>query len=158
MDKRRLFSSIIVTSFLIVPIGAQKFFPDDPLEKEPTPMHTVDAERRGFSSLLEYFTATFTTPGERHPEIGVIPAGGVNTLGNVPDSLWFTNRHAKKRMTLAELERSQDFPAPSMVTPRSVLTVKAHGERPGMLIRDSKNDYYLLRFDPRSHIELATGA
>jgi hypothetical protein len=158
MQNRSIINSIIISSLLIMPLSAQKFYPDDPLEKDPTPMHTVDAERRGFSSVLEYFTATFTNPGERHPEIGVIPAGGVNTLGNVPDNLWFTNRHAKKRMTLEELRTGQDRPAPAMDAPWDVLTVKAHGERTGMLIRDSKNDFYLLRFDPRSHIELATGA
>ncbi len=158
MKKKNIAVSIIVSALLVVPLGARKFYPDDPLEKDPTPMHTVDAERRGFSSVLEYFSATFTTPGERHPQIGVIPAGGANTLGNVPDNPWFTNRHGKKRMTLEELEIGLDEPAPSMDEPWEVLTVKAHGERPGILIRDSKNDYYLLRFDPRKYLELATGA
>lgn len=158
MQNRSIINSIIVSTLLIMPLCAQKFYPDDPLEKDPTPMHTVDAEQRGFNSVLEYFTATFTTPGERHPEIGVIPAGGINTLGNVPDNPWFTNRHGTKRMSPAELEAGLDRPPPSTDEPWEVLTVKPHGERPGMLIRDSKNDYYLLRFDPRKHLELATGA
>ncbi len=33
-----------------------------------------------------------------------------------------------------------------------------HGLRPGILIRDAKNDLYLLRFDPVGYLEMATGA
>ena len=54
------------------------------------------------SNLLEFFSNTFGKPGERHPEIGVIPAGAVNTLGEVLNTHWFTNRHSKARMSEEE--------------------------------------------------------
>jgi hypothetical protein len=47
---------------------------------------------------------------------------------------------------------------PATDVPWQVLTVKQHGGRPGILIADSTNTLYLLRFDPRGYPELATGA
>ena len=64
---------------LLVPLEAQKFYPDDPLEKEPPPWPTVAPERRGLSSILETVGNIFGDPGEQHPERSVITAGGVNT-------------------------------------------------------------------------------
>ncbi len=84
---------------------AQKFYPDDPLEKEPDPIATIDPTGRDLSEILEFVGNTFGKPGERHPEIGVIPAAGVNTLGEVMDGPWYVNRHAKQRMTTEELLR-----------------------------------------------------
>ena len=80
---------LILVGMLATPIWAQKFYPDDPLEAEPPPLATPDPGVRGLSDLLEFFSNTFTSPGERHPEIGVIPAGAVNTLGEVMDSSWY---------------------------------------------------------------------
>ncbi len=39
-----------------------------------------------------------------------------------------------------------------------VLTVKKYGFRPGILVADSRQQIYLLRFDPRDWPEMATGA
>ncbi len=118
---------------------AQKFFPDDPLEKEPPPMPVMDAERRELSELLEWASGQFGTPGERHPEIGVIPGMGVNTLGEVMDGPWFQNRHGKKRMSLEELKRGTGDDRPPIADePWKALTVKSVGLRPGILIADSE--------------------
>ena len=90
---------LILVGMIATPIWGQKFYPDDPLEAEPPPMATPDPGVRGLSDLLEFFSNTFGEPGERHPEIGVIPAGAVNTLGEVMDSSWYANRHGKRRLS-----------------------------------------------------------
>ncbi len=82
---------------------AQKFYPDDPLTAEPPPYTTYDPQTRALSEILELVSNTLGRPGERHPDSGVIAAGGVNTLGEVLDGPWFVNRHATRRMTEAEL-------------------------------------------------------
>jgi len=111
------------------------------------------------SDVLEYFTNQFLSPGERQPETGVIPSGNANTLGEVPDSPWFTNRHGRHRMTLEELMTGPGESRPPVIdAPWQVLTVKQHGGRPGILITDSTSTLYLLRFDPVGYPELATGA
>jgi len=150
---------LIFIGMMTTPIWAQKFYPDDPLEAEPPPMATPDPGVRGLSDVLEFFSNTFGSPGERHPEIGVIPAGAVNTLGEVMDSSWYTNRHAKRRLSSQELVRGTgDGQPPLQDQPWRVLAVKQFANRPGILIVDSQRQMYLLRFDPPDYLEMSTGA
>ena len=152
---------LVAAAFLWAqPAAAQKkFYPDDPIEAVPPPENTFDPQTRTLSGLLEYFTNTFTRPGERQPEEGVIPSLNANTLGEVPDSPWFVNRHARRPMTTEELLRGPgDSNPPSTRAPWRVLTVKPYGDRTGMLIADERNELYLLRLDPPGYLELATGA
>ncbi len=129
---------LILVGMLATPIWAQKFYPDDPLEAEPPPLATPDPGVRGLSGLLDFFNNTFTSPGERHPEIGVIPAGAVNTLGEVMDSSGYTNRHGNKRLSREELVRGAgDARPPLQDQPWRALAVKQHGNRPGILMVDS---------------------
>jgi hypothetical protein len=146
----------LTVSLVSSPALAQKFYPDDPLPQEPTLWPTLDPKPRALSSMLETFNHAFTTPGEGHPERGVIPAGGVNTLGEVMDGPWFENRHGTGRMTREELLRGGANRPP--VGAFRVLTVKKYGFRPGILVADSTDQIYLLRFDPRFWLEMATGA
>ena len=151
--------ALLALVILAAPAAAQKFYPDDPLEKEPAPVATYDPGFRDLSEIMEFVNNIFGDPGERHPDVGVIPAGGVNTLGGVPDSPWYVNRHAKTRMTREELLRGPgDDNPPSRDSKWQALIVKSHGLRPGILIRDAENELYLLRFDPVGYLELANGA
>jgi hypothetical protein len=138
--------------------GAQKFYPDDPLEHEPPPRPVVDIARRNFSLLLERVSATLSPRGERHPPDGVIAAQGVNTLGEVPDGAWFVNRHGRVRMTTDELRRGRGGDRPSGEGSLRVILVKDGGPRPFIAARDEFNRLYALRFDARDAPELATGA
>jgi hypothetical protein len=144
---------------LVHPIaaGAQKFYPDDPLEREPAPL-PVDAAPRNFSLLLERVSATFSRRGERHPPGGVIAAQDVNTLGEVLDGAWFVKRHGRARMTLDELRRGSGGEPPAAEGPLRVMLVRDGGLRPFIAARDAFNRLYAFRFDPRDAPELATGA
>jgi hypothetical protein len=156
---RFLLSTILGLSLLATSSYAQKYYPDDPLEKEPPPVPVMDAQYRDLSELLEWVSNQFGSPGERHPEIGVIPSMGINTLGEVMDGPWFQNRHAKNRMTREELARGAgDQRPPKRDGKWQALTVKSFGVRPGILIADSEYQLYLLRFDPPEYPEMSTGA
>jgi len=155
-----------VLALLAVTIGigrsqaaAQKFYPDDPLLREPTTLPAPDPGRRSLSVLLEAVSATFGRPGERHPAKQVIAAQGINTLGEVLDGAWYVNRHGRTRMSEAELRRgSGDDQPPSMSGPWRVLLLKNQGLRPTLVFQDSNERIYLLLFDSRNAPELATGA
>jgi hypothetical protein len=139
--------------------SAPRFYPDDPLRAEPVPLPVDDLEPRALSDVLERVSNTFKHPGQRHPTNGVIPAGGVNSLGEVMDGDWYENRHWARRMTREELRRGPgDAAAPDIGIPWRVLVVKPFGVNPGVLIADAKRDLYLLRFDPLDYPGLATGA
>jgi hypothetical protein len=137
---------------------AQKFYPDDPLRAEPTPVRVINPEPRALSQILELFNNTVNRPGERHPDRGVIAAGGVNTLGEAMDSDWFTNRHATRRMTPDELVRGPGTDHPPADGPWRVVTLQPHGVRPGILVVDSRHRHYLLLFDPPDHPEMSTAS
>ncbi len=122
-------------------------------------MPVIEPQPRALSDLLAWASGQFGAPGERHPEFGVIPGMGVNTLGEVMDGPWFENRHGKKRMTLDELVRGAgDDRPPSRDEKWKALTVKPFGVRPGILIADSDYTLYLLRFDPPQYLEMSTSA
>jgi hypothetical protein len=74
-----------------------RFYPDDPLRAEPAPLPVADLEPRALSDVLERVNNTFKKTGQRHPANGVIPAGGVNSLGEVMDGDWYVNRHGMAR-------------------------------------------------------------
>jgi hypothetical protein len=136
-----------------------KFYPDDPLWREPEPVPTLDAQARQLSDMLERVNSTFSTPGELHPANGIIPARGVNTIDEVIDGPWFVNRHGSRRMSRDELIRGPGNDRPPLLTrPLQVLVVKPAGLRPGLLVADARGSSYLLRFDPPGYEELATGA
>jgi hypothetical protein len=96
---------VVVVSGVELQAQAPRFYPDDPLRAEPARLPVSDLEPRALSEVLERVSNTFRTTGQRHPPGGVIPAGGVNTLGEVLDGDWYVNRHGTARMTLDQLRR-----------------------------------------------------
>ena len=64
----------------------RKFYDDDPLWQMPKPMRVEQANNRKLSDVYDFFSMTFVKPGEKQTPGHPIPAGAVNTLGEVPDS------------------------------------------------------------------------
>ena len=157
--KLQSLKALAIIALLVAPLAGQKFYPDDPLTEEPAPSRVDYANYKSLSLIHEVFKNTFKDPGERHPGNGVIPAAGVNTLGEVMDGAWFVNRHGRARMTAEELMRGPGIPdPPAREAPWRVLTVKSYDVRPGLLIEDAHKKLYLLRFDPPGRLEMSTGA
>jgi hypothetical protein len=151
--------SFIVVLLWALPLQAQKFYPDDPLTKEPAPFPVEAANFRGLNPFYELVTHEFGRLGKRRTSDGVIPSQSANTLGEVMDGVWFVNRHARQRLSAKELlEGSTLGETPSRQQQWRVVTVRKYGIRPGLLIHDAKNQLYLLRFDPQGKLEMSTGA
>ena len=160
MKSSRLFAFVMLAVALASPALAQgpRFYPDDPLRVEPTPLPVADINARALSEVLEQVKNSLRKTGERHPANGVIPARAVNSLGEVMDGEWFVNRHGTRRMTIEELQRGPGNANPPASGALQVLVVKTFGSNPGLLVADSKSQLYLLRFDPFGYEGLATGA
>jgi len=151
----------VLTAALGTTLRAQapRFYPDDPLAREPVPLPVAGIEPRALSAMLEAINNSVKTRGQHHPASGVIPAQGVNTLGDVMDGEWYVNRQTPQRMTIAELKRGpRDDRPPAAEGSWQVLVVKPFGVNPGLLVADGKRDLYLLRFDPVGFAGMATGA
>ena len=135
-----------------------KFYPDDPLWEEPPPVPVGKIESRKLDNLVDFYKNTFHEKGERHKPGHVIPSMGTNTLGEVPDSAWYTNRHRRTRMTAAQMATGPDRHGPPSGERWTVTSAKGEGVTPGFAIKDGAGKRYLLKFDPKSNPELATGA
>jgi hypothetical protein len=91
----------------------------------------------------------------------------VNTIDEVPDSSWFTNRMGPRAAGptsspgspgLSALTTGPDTgsgPAPGTWT---ITGRKSEGVTPGFTIKDSTGEIYWIKFDPRGFPEMASGA
>jgi hypothetical protein len=155
----------LVALALFVPLllFGRKFYDDDPLGKEPPPFPADQATPRKLNDFFDAVLNTMGHPGERQDkakgEQAFIPAGAVNTLGEVPDSAWFTNRIGSRPLSLDEIVRGpRTGRAPSMDGPWTITGAKTEGVTPGFQFKDSAGRRYVLKFDPPDHSEMATAA
>jgi hypothetical protein len=136
------------------PIGdaqapGKRFYLDDPIWRDRDMSDIPPVAEFDLSKSYEFLHETFAeTVQSRGPAINV------NTLGEVPDSSWFTNRLGLHDMTIAELVRGPnqvDGPASGMwhVTGRPDA-----GITPKFTIKDARGDTYLIKLDPAKFPEL----
>src|SRR5690349_12127614 len=84
---------------------SRKFYSDDPIWSMPRPTAAVNVTSRVLSEYYDFFENTLFSPGERAPRSGVfLPSQAINTVDEVPDNAWYTNRHARRTMSSAELK------------------------------------------------------
>jgi hypothetical protein len=143
----------------LLPLHARKFHEDDPLLKEPPARNVQQVLSRKLSDYYDLLLHLFGHPGERGSKARPIPAQGVNTLGEVPDNSWYTNRHYLAPMSTQDLVRGPgDDNAPSPEGPWTVIAAKTEGITPGFTIRDGRGRRYVVKFDPVSNPEMTTAA
>jgi hypothetical protein len=82
----------------------------------------------------------------------------VNSMDEVPDSSWFTNRLGSRPLSVVEIGRGPDHspgPAPGRLT---VIAGKSDGVTPGFQVRDSAGQRYFVKFDAPSNPEMSSAA
>ncbi len=132
-----------------------RFLPDDPLWRDDDTMGVAKPGERGLSQVADFLENTFL----RRPEGEIAAAENVNTLGEVPDSSWFTNRIGRRVMAIEELVRGPNRgPGPDLSSAITIVRAKTEGVTPGFTIRDSRGDLYFVKFDPFRYPQLATSA
>jgi hypothetical protein len=136
--------------------AAPRFYSDDPLTTDPESQDASKVQALKVSDQYDLVENSFLGAGE---EIDV-RAGNVNTIDEVPDSSWFTNRAGKGSgpLDLEALVKGPDTsngPAPG---PWTVIARKSEGVTPGFTIRDTAGELYWIKFDPKGFAEMASGA
>ena len=127
----------------------RRFYSDDPVWRDGDMRDIPPVAGFDLSKSYEFVHETF---GETVKSRG--RALNVNTLDEVPDSSWFTNRLGRRDMTIDEIVRGPnqvDGPAPGtwQVTGRP-----DSGITPKFTIRDARGDTYLIKLDPAAFPEL----
>jgi hypothetical protein len=135
--------------------AAPRFLPDDPVKVDHDRLPMPKPARVELSTTFDVLERTF---GGR-PDGPVPRAVNVNTLGEVPDSSWFTNRMGARLLTIEELVRGPlTNEGPDMSRPWTVIRGKSGGISPGFTIRDARGDVYFIKPDPAAYPNLSTAA
>ena len=132
-----------------------KFFSDDPLAREPETQDASGAQPWDIELFYDLSYNLFVTP--RQVPSG-IRAGNVNTIDEVPDSGWFTNRIGSRALTVEEVVRGPvTGPAPSPAK-WTLTREKTAGAAPGFTAEDANGQTFFVSFDARANPEGATSA
>jgi len=140
--------------FSLLSSASTKFYDDDPLWEE---VNSQDASRvKFYEPQLIYDVAEnmFARPGDKDFNRR---AQNVNTIDEVPDGSWFTNRTGRRALTPEQVARGSNTghgPSPGKWT---VIAAKTDGVTPGFTIRDSSGLVWFLKFDPPGYRGMATG-
>jgi hypothetical protein len=135
--------------------AAPVFFPDDPvLVDDDRAFDAGAAQPIEASDYYDFIENTFFSPGER----ARVKAFNVNTIDEVPDSSWFTNRLGRRDPSPAEIARGPDRLERLSVDGWPIVEGKSEGRQPGWRVADPEGRLYQIEFDPPSNPEMATGA
>ena len=75
-------------------------------------------------------------------------AKNLNTIDEVPDSSWFTNRIGTTPISVDEIQRGPNRGAPPDPSSWVVIREKTSGVHPGFTAKDARGETWFLEFDP----------
>src|SRR6202451_3754939 len=131
--------------------SAQQFRPDDPLTRTPEVAAVRKINVQDINALYDFAHNSF-----RYKNPVATDSLGVSTLGEVPDSSWFTNRDTSSLSIDAIKKGGRVHGAPQ--PPYTVVAAKTEGVSIGFRIRDARGLLYFVKGDPPSNLEMATAA
>jgi hypothetical protein len=134
---------------------APHFYRDDPISRDPESQDASRAERSDIGDLYEMTYNLFVQP--RHKPSG-IRARNINTIDEVPDSSWFTNRIGARTLTIDDAVRGPIEGAPPDPSRWVIVREKTTGVHPGLTARDASGATWFLEFDPPYYPGAATAA
>ncbi|MFQ5639728.1 MAG: hypothetical protein ACE5IR_17220 [bacterium] len=80
-------------------------------------------------------------------------------FGEVANSSWFTNRNAKRTLTLDEIAKGPNQGAePTPTGTWTIFKAKVEGVTPGFHVEDGKGIKWVIKLDPQDYPELGSGA
>lgn len=152
---RRLTAVAALLSLAVVAsANGPRFYPDDPIAVFPEPGDASAIQPREASQGFDYIENNWLKPWVP----GDSRALNLNTLDEVPDSSWFTNRIGSRSMSIDEFTRGPDRSSGPVAGRWHLVSAKATGAMPGFTMRDSEGTLYFIKVDPPGHPELASGA
>src|ERR1041385_8713424 len=89
---------LFLVCLICAPLSAEKFLADDPVWLDQDNMTIAEPERIELSQVYDFLENSFG-----HVDKTKAHAANINTLGEVPDSSWFTNRIGKQDVTIDQI-------------------------------------------------------
>ncbi len=154
---RRLTLSLLAAVVITWTVSAQtrRFFPDDPIWREPISQSVKNANRYEPDLAYQTFENLFARPGD--DDLGQ-RAKNINTVDEVPDGAFFVNRAGRVPLTPALVARAANTSNGPATGPWTVVSAKSDGVTPGFTIRDTANQLWFIKFDPPGWRAMATGS
>ena len=147
--------------------GNRVFVAPEPI---PDDRYTVPQPefRKAPNDFADGFDKQFTLQGEHFFDLSrhlrrlagrPKEAYNVNAFDEVPNSSWFTNRNAHRRMSIEEIARGPNtVDGPDTANTWTIVRAKAEGMTPGFTIVDSRGDKYVIKFAPLGYAGMNSGA
>jgi hypothetical protein len=139
----------------VVSAQAPRFYRDDPIGREPDPQNASGAQPVDISLLydLSYnlFVVSRRTPSNTR-------AQNINTIDEVPDSSWFSNRIGTRELPIDEILRGPNTGRPPAPAKWVITREKSSGYSPGFTAEDANGETWFISFDPPGNPEGATAA
>src|SRR5918993_1640485 len=130
--RRWLCSAVMTLVAAGAALGAgQKFYRDDPLWRDPESQDAAGVRPIDLSQQYDFVENTFRNVGDRTDTRAV----NINTVDEVPDSSWFTNRVGRGPLTIEQLARGPDTGTGPAAGAWTVVAAKSEGITPGLTIR-----------------------
>jgi hypothetical protein len=158
--RRIAIAGVVACAFIVAPgpaarSAAPRFYPDDPLWTDDD--RAFDASKVGAiedTNGYDFIINTFGKPGERRDTRAL----NVNSVDEVRDSSWFTNRIGRNDLTAADVAKGPDRDEPVSLEGWVVSGGKSSGVQPGFRMTDQTGQLYQIEVDPPSNPELASAA
>jgi len=158
MRRRFLLMAAATTTCLLVVLEAggadgPKFYRDDPIARDPETQDASGVREAEVSELYDFAENSFLGAGEKADK----RAMNVNTIDEVPDSSWFTNRIGREPWSIERIVKGPDTttgPAGRW----TIISGKLEGRSPGFTIRDQGGQLYFIKFDPPANPQMASAA
>jgi hypothetical protein len=145
---------LVLAAGLVAAGTGRKFYPDDPIPRDVDSQDASHVQARDIDLVYDTLENSFSWPGDRTPNVRAL---NVNTVDEVPDSTWFTNRAGARPLTVDELLKGPDVTEGPAAGRWHVISAKADGVTPGFTVRDAAGVVWFLKFDPPGHRGMATG-
>jgi hypothetical protein len=155
MSFKAMFATVAIAAVAAGATAAGRFFPDDPIQRDDD--RALDASGAApieGSNGYDFAEHTFLKPGDRRD----LRAVNVNTVDEVPDSSWFTNRIGRRAMTVDEIVRGPNELESLNIDGWPIVQEKSSGITPGYRVSDPGGRLYQIKFDPPTNPEMSTAA
>ena len=123
-----------------------RFYSDDPLKTEPETQDASKIPELQVGLVSDLMLNLFARVGDQRIEV---KAQNINTIDEVPDSSWFTNRIYARDVSTDEITRGANAGDPPADGRWTVIRAKGTGAAPGFIARDEKGQVWFISFDGR---------
>ena len=135
--------------------NGRKFYDDDPLQREPETQDARGAQEQDIDLFFDLAENLFGRPGDKALDVR---ARNINSIDEVPDSSWFTNRILAQPLSLEDVVRGPLTGKAPATGQWSVVRAKEAGFAPGFTMSDAAGETWFVSFDGKGYPEAATGA